>query len=188
MLRIEVQPEPESQNADEFVSSSSSPNPSSKPTPPSPFKQCIPPPPFKQASFNEEKASQHQNPVLHLLHESPMELTCIDAPATHDRKQRLAEAKIFSNNQHHLPQHPSGQGRQQSGPPSGTSTVAASSSAPSGAWVRAAEDGRSETYPCNTPANTQRDERLADPDPLIRLQQAHPKRNPPASMDPASGR
>ncbi|KAL5996790.1 hypothetical protein ACLOJK_007710 [Asimina triloba] len=58
MLRIEVEPEPESQNADEFVSSSSFPNPSSKPTPPSPFKQCIPPPPFKQASFNEEKASQ----------------------------------------------------------------------------------------------------------------------------------
>ncbi|KAL5986556.1 hypothetical protein ACLOJK_014889 [Asimina triloba] len=62
-LRIEVQPEPESENVDELVSSSSSPNPSSskptppssKPTPPSPFKQCIPPP-FKQTSFNEEKA------------------------------------------------------------------------------------------------------------------------------------
>ncbi|KAL5997100.1 hypothetical protein ACLOJK_008028, partial [Asimina triloba] len=58
MLRIEVQQEPELQNADELVSCSSSPNSSSKPTPPSPFKQCIPPPPFKQASFNEEKASQ----------------------------------------------------------------------------------------------------------------------------------
>ncbi|KAL5986373.1 hypothetical protein ACLOJK_014706, partial [Asimina triloba] len=57
-LRIEVQPEPKSQNADELVSSSSSPNSSSsKPTPPSPFKQCISPP-CKQTSFNEEKASQ----------------------------------------------------------------------------------------------------------------------------------
>ncbi|KAL5999689.1 hypothetical protein ACLOJK_037974 [Asimina triloba] len=59
MLKIEVQQEPEFQNADEFVSSSSSPVPSSsKLTSPSPFKQCIPPPPFKQASFNEEKSSQ----------------------------------------------------------------------------------------------------------------------------------
>ncbi|KAL5987415.1 hypothetical protein ACLOJK_038581 [Asimina triloba] len=49
---------PESQNADEFVSSSSSPNPSSKPIPPSPVKQCISPP-CKQASFNEEKSFQY---------------------------------------------------------------------------------------------------------------------------------